>query len=196
MGTLFGQQILWTIDQTIDVQNVVLGYPRGEQLVIGNVIKNMKISDSRSLESIHITSMKNDPSMCTKENLAKLVNGSPSEGIPAMPEMKIFFLDAIKKINGGSTMIQPDLADTLSGKDAISFMARYESQEAEVELKTTLDELLSKSKDPKIKEAIRLHGLVRVRETLFTSIMHAIDNLAITTNDGTQTNILAAGVSK
>jgi len=49
VGTLFGQQVIFTIDQAIDVKNVELGDPEGEQLVIGNIIKNMEISDSRNL---------------------------------------------------------------------------------------------------------------------------------------------------
>lgn len=93
-------------------------------------------------------------------------------------------------------MVQPDLYATLVGKDAESLVALYESKEAETELKNKLAEILAKSEDPTTKEAIRMHGLVRVRETLFTSIMHAIDNVEITTNDGSQTKILAAGVSK
>lgn len=196
VGTLFGQQILFTLEQAIAVKNVELGDPQGEYLVIQNIIKNMKISDSRSLENIHLITMKNDINKCSKENLAKLVNGSPSEGIVAMPEMKIFFLDAIKKINGGSKAVQPDLYNTLVGRETESLMALYESQEAERQFKNKLDEILTTSEEPGIKEAIRRQGLVRVRETLFTSIMKAIDNVEITTNDGTQTNIMAAGVSK
>lgn len=201
VGTLFGQQVMWTIEQAIAVKNVELSVPKGEHLVIQNIIKNMQISDSRSLSHVHLQTMKDDPSTCTKENLAKLINGdekNPDEAkrIPALPEMKIFFLDAIKKINGWSTMVQPDLYATLVGKDAESLVALYESKEAETELKNKLAEILTKSEDPTTKEAIRRHGLVRVRETLFTSIMHALDNVEITTNDGTQTKILAAGVSK
>ncbi|MFA7298480.1 MAG: hypothetical protein WC010_02430 [Candidatus Absconditabacterales bacterium] len=43
---------------------------------------------------------------------------------------------------------------------------------------------------------IRKHGLVRVRETIFTKIMTAIDNVEITTNNGAQTQLQAAGISK
>lgn len=91
---------MWTIDQAIGVKNVELSTPKGEHLVIQNIIKNMQISDSRSLTNVHLQTMKDDPSKCTKENLAKLVNGDESRGIVAMPEMKILFLDAIKRING------------------------------------------------------------------------------------------------
>lgn len=201
MGTLFGQQVLFTLEQAIAVKNVELGNSQGEHLVIQNIIKNMQISDSRNLSNIHLMTMKDDVSKCTKENLAKLVNGdenNPDEAkrIPAMPEMKIFFLDAIKKINGGSKAVQPDLYNTLVGRETESLMALYESQEAERQFKTNLGEILKNSENPEIKEAIRRQGFVRVRETLFTKIMTAIDNVEITTNDGTQTNILAAGVSK
>jgi hypothetical protein len=82
----------------------------------------MEIADSRYLEHVHLNSMKNDPSKCTKENLALLINGREADdydenGIYPMPEMKIFFLDAIKKINGGSQITTPNLYDTLIGKD-------------------------------------------------------------------------------
>jgi len=72
-------------------------------LVIQNIVKNMEISDSRILDDIQkepIRTMQNDPTKCTKENLAMLINGSVDQGVVAMPELKIFFLDAIKKING------------------------------------------------------------------------------------------------
>jgi len=91
---------MFTIEQAINVKSVELGEAKGEQLVISNIIKNMTIADSRSLANIHLISMRNDVSKCTKENLAKLINGSQGEGIYSMPEMKIFFLDAIRKING------------------------------------------------------------------------------------------------
>jgi hypothetical protein len=60
----------------------------------------MEIADSRNIENTHLIAMRDDPSKCTRENLAKLINGSEGEGIYPMPEMKIFFLDAIRKING------------------------------------------------------------------------------------------------
>ena len=49
VGTLFGQQVMWTIEQAIATQNVELGDPQGEQVVIGNIVKNMQVSDSRIL---------------------------------------------------------------------------------------------------------------------------------------------------
>jgi hypothetical protein len=91
------------IEQAIKLQNVELGEPAGEQLVIGNIIKNMQISDSRNLTEEQrslLIKMQEDGKECTKENLALLVNGDKGEQISGMPEMKIFFLDAIKKING------------------------------------------------------------------------------------------------
>lgn len=103
VGTLFGQQVMWTIEQAIATQNVELGDPQGEQVVIGNIVKNMQVSDSRILDEIqkqHLLTMQSDPTECTKENLALLLNGDTDKGVVAMPEMKIFFLDAIKKING------------------------------------------------------------------------------------------------
>ena len=68
--------------------------------------------------------------------------------------------------------------------------------ETEASLKTELDEILTASKDPATIEQIRLNGLVRVRETLFTKIMTAIDHVEITTNNGAQTQLQAAGISK
>ena len=71
--------------------------------MIQNIVKNMQISDSRELDSIQkqpFLAMEKDSTKCTKENLAKLFNGDEEQGILPMPEMKVFFLDAIKKING------------------------------------------------------------------------------------------------
>ena len=193
VGPLFGQQVMFTIEQAIGTKNVELGEPKGEQLVIANIIKNMEIADSRNLENTHLISMKDDPSKCTKENLAKLINGSEGEGVYPMPEMKIFFLDAIRRINWWSKAITPDLYDTLIGKDAESILALYETQS---KLDEKIGEILIKSKDPEIKEMIRKNGLVRVRETFITKIMTVIDNVEVTTNDKNKTRLGAAGVSK
>lgn len=196
VGTLFGQQIMFTIEQAIAVKNVELGDPQGEQLVIQNIVKNMQISDSRNLTEIQrlpLKTMQDDITKCTRENLAKLVNGNTNEGIQAMPEMKIFFLDAIKKINGWSKAIQPDLRDTLVGRDSESVLSLYET---ETELKIKLDEILSQSEDPETKLMIRKEGLVRVRETIFTKIMTALDHIEITTNNGAKTQLQAAGIDK
>ena len=38
---------MFTIQQAIEVKNIELGEPKGEQLVIQNILKNMQISDSR-----------------------------------------------------------------------------------------------------------------------------------------------------
>jgi len=194
IGPLFGQQVMFTIEQAIGTKNVELGEPKGEQLVIANIIKNMEIADSRNLENTHLIAMKDDPSKCTKENLAKLINGSDGEeGVYPMPEMKIFFLDAIRRINWWSEAITPDLYDTLIGKDAESILALYETQS---NLEAKIDEILKKSEDPKIQEMIRKNGLVRVRETFITKIMTVIDNVEVTTNDKNKTRLGAAGVSK
>lgn len=83
--------------------------------------------------------------------------------------------------------------DTLVGKDAESLISLYET---ETTLKTKLDEILSQSKDPATIEIIRKEGLVRVRETILTKIMTALDHVEITTNDGTKTQLQAAGVDK
>jgi len=94
---------MFTIEQAIATENVELGDPKGEQLVIGNIVKNMQVSDSRDLDEIQkqpLLAMQKYSTKCTKENLALLINGDPDEGVLAMPEMKIFFLDSIKKING------------------------------------------------------------------------------------------------
>ncbi|MEI6774073.1 MAG: hypothetical protein WCL18_04665 [bacterium] len=98
---LFGAQVMRTIDQAIGVKDVELGKPNGEHLVIQNIIKNMQISDSRdAIYTLPLRTMQDDITLCTRENLAELINGNVDKGIIAMPEMKIFFLDAIKKING------------------------------------------------------------------------------------------------
>lgn len=196
VGTLFGQQVMFTIEQAIKVQNVELGEPKGEQLVINNIVKNMQIADSRNLTETQldlIKKMQDKTEECTRENLALLVNGNKDEEINAMPEMKIFFLDAIKKINGWSKEVQPDLYDTLIGKEAEDVMSLYET---EAKLKAGLDKVLTESNDPDIKLMIREQGLVRVRETIFTKIMTVLDNVEVTTNDGNTSRLRAAGVTK
>lgn len=189
---LFGQQVMWQIEQAIAVKNVELGDPKWEQVIISNIIKNITIADSRNLTNIHLVTMQKDPTACTRENLANLINGNDDDIYP-MPEMKIFFLDAIKKINGWSNEVQPDLYDTLVGKDTESLLSLYAT---ESNLKNKLDEILLTSQDPETQEIIRREGLVRVRETIFTKIMTAIDHVQITTNNGAKTQLQAAWVEK
>lgn len=43
-----------------------------------------------------------------------------------------------------------------------------------------------------LKRLIYEQGIVRVRETIFTSIMKVLDNVTITTNDGAQTKLQMA----
>ncbi len=197
---LFWQQVLFTVDQAIAVKEVELGTPQWEQVVISSIIKNMNIADSRNLETTHLITMQKDPTKCTKANLTKLINGDVTQGIYPMPEMKIFFLDAIKKINGWNQEVQPDLYDTLVGKEAESFLSERTEllslYETEIALKNKLDEILAASQEPTTKEMIRKNGLVRVRETVFTQIMTVIDHVEITTNDGAKTQLQAAGVDK
>ena len=196
VGTLFGQQVMWTIEQAIATQNVELGDPQGEQVVIGNIVKNMQVSDSRILDEIqkqHLLTMQSDPTECTKENLALLLNGDTDKGVVAMPEMKIFFLDAIKKINGWSTEVNPDLADTLTGKDVESIIDIISK---EAKLGEALDKALEESTDPDIIEAIKSQWLVRVRQTCFTKIMSWLDNLEITVANKPQTSLQASWVTK
>jgi len=192
IGPLFGQQVYFTIEQAIKIQDVE--YPReGEQKVIWNILKNMEITDRRCLENTHLMTMKNNPDTCTKDNLAKLINGSIEDGIYAMPEMKIFFLDAIKKINGGGKATTPNLYDTLVGKDMETSINNISS---ETELNSTLTTYLQQSKDPKIQALIATHGVVEVRQRLFGHIMNTINNVRITTNDWATTTLQAAGISK
>lgn len=155
VGTLFGQQVLFTIEQAINTKNVELGEPQGEQLVISNIVKNMIISDSRTTgnQRLLLDEMSTDSKYCTRENLAKLMNGSEEDGLSAMPELKILFLDSIKKINGGSNEVTPDLSDTLTGNETKSIIDLVED---EVKLKQAIDDILEKSTDPQIIEAIRL----------------------------------------
>ena len=204
VGTLTWWDINFTIEQAIRTKNVELGKSEdgeeGEQRVIFNIVKNMDISDKRNLDSDayeFLVAMQADPKNCTKENLTKLLNGDTD--IPAMPELKMFFLDAIRTINGGSQAIQPDLYDTLVGSDADRII---ELDNTENDIKNIIDKRLTTSlsaNDPEqaeLRKAIRDKWLIYVRETIFTQLMKALDYVTITTNDGAQTNLQAAGISK
>lgn len=200
VGTLSGPQIMFTIDQAIGVKDAE--GENGENVVIHNIVKNMKISDrNRIIPEVQkklIDEMMSDETKCTKDNLVKIINGIGTKGkdgyVEWMPEFKIFFLDAIKKISGGSDALQPDLYNVLVGDDADALIENFDEGAAELEKK--IDELLTESKDPAIIEMIRTQGLVRVRETVFTTVMRAMDNITITGNDGAITQLQAAGIGK
>ncbi len=204
VGTLFWQQVMFTIDQAIAVKDAELGKWKGEQLVISNIIKNMQMSDSRILspEQQEFFTAMNTSENCTKANLTKLINGYKKDEdtfIPGIPEMKIFFLDSIKKINGWSEKVQPDLYDTLVG-DESEIIIDIDKDKAQI--KASLDERLNKVQELDLEEQkelrnlIKTEGIVRVRETIFTNIMRAMDYVQITTSTGAKTNFQSAGVSK
>ncbi|MCX6823629.1 MAG: hypothetical protein NT085_00680 [candidate division SR1 bacterium] len=179
-------------------------------------------------EEAFIDNMMTTPEYCTKVNLSILINGyhptseqlekdrkddtmkliftvlhnnysDAGESFDGMPEMKILFQDAIKKINGGSEEVTPDLEETLVGDEAEKIA---EIDDTEAQIKATIDTRLEEvkgldSEDQKeLRELIKTQGVVRVRETIFTAIMKAMDNLTITTNDGAKTNLQAGGLSK
>ncbi len=194
VGNLSWPQVMFTIEQAIKVKNVELGTPQWEQLVIQNIVKNMQISDSRDdIKTLPLQTMQWDLSKCTKANLAEILNWNVDEWVIAMPEMKSFFLDAITKINGWSNEVNPDLYDTLVGKDVESVI---DIMWKEWELRAALDKVLEESEDPDIIEAIKLQWLVRVRQTFFTKIMSWLDNLEITATNQPQTSLQASWVTK
>lgn len=77
VGSIFGQQLMFTFEQAIALQN--LEHPgEGEQRVIHNILKNIQISDRRlpsAQREKFIQNMIDDKTKCTKENLTKLING-------------------------------------------------------------------------------------------------------------------------
>jgi len=105
----------------------------------------------------------------------------------AMPELKLLFLDAIKKINGWSEDVQPSLYETLVGDEAQSII---DVKETKTELKNNLDKRLkeiqawSDISQAEFRQLINDEWVVRVRETIFCKVMDAVNNVNITTNDG------------
>lgn len=200
VGTMFGQQVAFTIEQAIKVKWVELNdKKKWEQFVIGYILQHMQMSDHRNLHSLQrkkIMEMQSNPKKCTKENLAILVNGNGND-IPPMPELKIFFLDSIKKINGGSMAVTPDLYDTLTGKDSEYIITlAIEQQNKERKLKSVLDDILCKSTTPAIVAEIEKHGLIRVRETLFLKIMNVLNHVEITLADNPKTQLQSPWIDK
>ncbi len=205
VGPVFGQQVMFSIEQAIKLQDIE--YPgKWEQKVIHNIIKNMDIRDKRFYHVAQqelLDDMISDEDSCTKENLVKLINGYlDTDGttyIPGMPEMKIFFLDAIKTMNGWTEATTPDLYDTLVGK-ADETLLNIENAEADI--KQVIDDRLTDIKHgtdkdyAELRKAIEEQGIIYVRETLFTQIMGVVDKVEITTNNGFATPISAAGVQK
>jgi len=86
-------------------------------------------------------------------------------------------------MNWGSSVITPDLQDTLVGKESQEIISLYET---EAKLSATIDQILIDSKNPEIIASIKQEGLVRVRETLLIKIMRFLNNMEIITNDGTR----------
>gem|GEM_PF-1225305 len=144
------------------------------------------MSISNSTVTTKLDDMYNNLDKCTKADLVKLINGYDEGGthVEGNPEFKILFLDAIKKINGGSAATQPDLYETLASyenEDEKFLLQYYEGQkDLHDQIGETIKTSLNESQNPEIIEMIRTQGLVRVRETCVTQVMNAIDHIEIT----------------
>ncbi|MEI7919548.1 MAG: hypothetical protein WCH65_05100 [bacterium] len=108
----------------------------------------MKITDTRLLDANQLKfleEMTGNESKCTKENLSKLIVGyTDTDGnhVDGMPEFKSFFLESIRKINGGAQEVQPDLYETLVGDDTKAIIEAKESKtEAKIAIDTWLKEV-------------------------------------------------------
>lgn len=165
----------------------------------------MDISDRRLTKSALFEDMLHNLDSCTTENLSKLINGyqdSEDTYIPGMPEFKIFFLDSIKKINGGSDMATPDLYDTLTGGDDIPSSSLEIYYQETGKIKDTIYERLTdpqKKNDPEyasLIQTIEERGIVYVTDNFFTKLMKTINNIDIVLSNGSITNLQAMGIGK
>ena len=187
---VFGQQVYFTIDQAIKVQNVLHGDAedkaggKGEQIVIQNITRAISTENARARETLKGY---DDLTQCTKQNLAVTLQSNPA--------FKAYFTAAIEKMNGSSSVITPSLYDTLTG-NSINALLKSNDWKIRAELEEKIDSVLHASKNKSVREYLTNHNTIGLRENLLSQIMNIADGFTFVGSDTQAGYIRNSGVSK
>lgn len=187
---IFGQQLFFTIEQAIGVQEA-LHTGQGEQIVIQKILLNagsLPWNISRWLMN-KINEYSSDPLKCSRANLVTLIQD--------YPEFKTLFGSAIERMNGGNKVLTPDLYDTLTGNGIRDFL---ESKDWEFinKIEKQIDDALKekKAKNSEFARKIANYDIIQLRQNLITQIMNVADGLTIVWSDSQEGYLRNPGASK
>ena len=181
IGNIFGQQLNFTIEQAIKVQDVL--HPgQGEQIVIQNIMRTIMIQNPRADKEL---ALYNTAENCTKENLVVSITSNP--------KFKTYFTAAIEKINGSSSVLTPDLYDTLTG-NTINTILKSQDWEMRTTIEGKIDRALKANKD--LSKYLETHNIIQLRENLLSQIMNIADGFTLVGSDTKEGYLRNPGISK
>ncbi len=194
IGNIFGQQLNFTIEQAMKVQDVL--HPgQGEQIVIQNIMRTIMIQNPRvEKNDIDYNKLEN----CTRVNLVASIKNNP--------KFKTYFTAAIEKINGSSSVLTPDLYDTLTG-NTMNTILKSQDWEMRTSIKGDIDKsftaLIKKEKNKKPGERnqslidyLEKHTTIELRENLISQIMNIADGFTLVGSDTQAGYLRNPGLSK
>lgn len=187
VGNIFGQQIKFTIDQAIWVQEA-LNPGKWENIVIQKIMSNIDIQDARKASpelAQEFNQYSTNLNYCTREHLVA--------SIQKYPEFKVFFGAALEKINGGDQVLTPDLYDTLTGNSTKRFL-ESKDWEMTTRLEKRVDDALKSNKN--LEEYLKTHDVIKLRQNLITQIMNLADGFTIVGSDTKEGYLRNPGISK
>jgi len=187
IGNIFGQQIKFTIDQAIGVQDT-LNPGKGEKIVIQKIMSNIDIQDAKKTSPELVQEFNkyaSDLNYCTREHLA--------DTLQRHPDFKVFFGAALEKINGGDQVLTPDLYDTLTGNSTKRFL-ESKDWEMTTRLEKRVDDALRSNKN--LETYLQTHDVIELRQNLITQIMNVADGFTIVGSDTKEGYLRNPGISK
>lgn len=204
LGNLSGEQIFFTMNQAIQEQDALKWNGEGEKTVIKNIARMITVMAKEMEErpdamvqlefwktvdlfsSAYKHALKNVSENPNKENLLALIKN--------YPQSKVFFLAALEKIGGGSSLNQVDLYDILTGQEGKRLQQIDTTNEIE-SLRKTIDLQLQ---DPKFEKIIQQYGKIEVRESIMQKIMEVVNgiNISVVLDPATEQDMIMSGISK
>ncbi len=209
VGNISGQQLLFTLEQAEKTQNALLGNGKWEGVVVKNMVKmiSLMVKESKnnpeylSNYSSLLSSFKDTFSEEYRNQINTLLtkeNPTKQELVVLLknfPQSKIFFLAAVEKVTGWSSINQADLYDVLTGQEGKRLQQIDSIKEME-ELRRKLDIYIQWK--PELKEFVDKYWSVELRETMLQRIMDVVDNigLQVSFDKATKQDMIMSWVNK
>jgi hypothetical protein len=135
---------------------------------------------------------------CTRENLVASIKKNP--------KFKTFFTAAIEKINGSSSVLTPDLYDTLTG-NTMNTILKSQDWEMRTTIEADIDRSLialkknEKNKKPSernqgLVDYLEKHTTIELRENIASQIMNIADGFTLVGSDTQAGYLRNPGISK
>ncbi|MDD3262355.1 MAG: hypothetical protein PHR61_00760 [Candidatus Absconditabacteria bacterium] len=209
VGNISGQQLYFTIEQARKTQNAILGGTKGDEVVVKNITKMISLMVKESEKnpdylSNYANILSGFEDVYSKKHINEINNilakTNPTNQdlinlLIKFPESKVFFLAAVEKVTGGSSINQADLYDVLTGQEGKRLQQIDTIKEME-DLRRSLDTYIKGNSD--FVDIINEYGSVELRETILQKIMDTVDNigLQISFDAATEKDMIMSNVNK